>query len=190
MVKPLDLQMALAVYLKAQAHPKVIQLLSETGQSDKIAAYAQKVGMPMDWGSMIENMVRMNPQGACDMAQKLAANPQGAQLDFNAVTDIFMKYNCLQQATAFLLDALKANKPDEGPLQTRLLEMNLMAGQPGVADAILANEMFSHFDKQRVALLCEKAGLPQRALENYEEIADIKRCITRTDLLNPEWLLK
>jgi clathrin heavy chain len=189
-IKPMDIQMALAVYLKAQAHAKVIQCFGETGQTDKIALYAQKVNMPMDWTSMIENMVRMNPQGACDMAQKLATNPQGPQVDFNAITDIFMKYNCLQQATAFLLDALKNNKPDEGPLQTRLLEMNLMAGQPGVADAILANDMFSHFDKQRIAMLCEKAGLPQRALENYDEIADIKRCITRTDLLNPEWLLK
>jgi clathrin heavy chain len=180
----------LAAPLPPQAHPKVIQCFSETGQTDKIALYAQKVGMPMDWGSMIENMVRSNPQGACDMAQKLVANPQGAQLDFNKITDVFMKYNCLQQATAFLLDALKANKPEEGPLQTRLLEMNLMAGQPGVADAILANDMFSHFDKARIAGLCEKAGLPQRALENFDEINDIKRVITRTDLLNPEWLLK
>jgi hypothetical protein len=32
----------------------------------------------------------------------------------------------VQQCTAFLLDALKNNRPSEGPLQTRLLEMNLM----------------------------------------------------------------
>lgn len=33
----------------------------------------------------------------------------------------------VQQCTAFLLDALKNNRPSEGPLQTRLLEMNLMS---------------------------------------------------------------
>lgn len=33
----------------------------------------------------------------------------------------------VQQCTAFLLDALKNNRPTEGPLQTRLLEMNLIA---------------------------------------------------------------
>lgn len=33
----------------------------------------------------------------------------------------------VQQCTAFLLDALKNNRPAEGPLQTRLLEMNLIA---------------------------------------------------------------
>jgi len=189
-IKPVDINMALSVYLKGNVSAKVIQCLSETGQFDKIALYTQKVGYTADYATLIENQVRTNPQAACEFAQKLATNPQGSQVDFNQVTDIFMKYNCLQQATAFLLEALKNNKPEEGPLQTRLLEMNLMAGQPGVADAIFANDMFSHFDKQKIAGLCEKAGLPQRALESYEEIADIKRCITRTDLLNPEWLVK
>jgi hypothetical protein len=33
----------------------------------------------------------------------------------------------VQQCTAFLLDGLKNNRPAEGPLQTRLLKMNLMA---------------------------------------------------------------
>eukprot|EP00303_Exanthemachrysis_gayraliae_P005622 CAMPEP_0206005570 /NCGR_PEP_ID=MMETSP1464-20131121/4652_1 /ASSEMBLY_ACC=CAM_ASM_001124 /TAXON_ID=119497 /ORGANISM="Exanthemachrysis gayraliae, Strain RCC1523" /LENGTH=1697 /DNA_ID=CAMNT_0053379013 /DNA_START=54 /DNA_END=5144 /DNA_ORIENTATION=+ len=189
-VKPLDPNMALAIYLKANVPMKVIQCFMETGQFDKIPQYAAKVNFSADWGTVIENMVRVNPQGACELAQKLATNPNGPQVDFNQVTDIFMKYNCLQQATAFLLEALKGNKPEEGPLQTRLLEMNLMAGQPGVVGAIFDNDLFSHYDKARIAGLCEKAGLVQRALECYDEIADIKRCITRTDLLNPEWLVK
>jgi clathrin heavy chain len=77
------------------------------------------------------------------------------------VVDIFMGQNLIQQTTSFLLDALKDNKPEEGPLQTRLLEMNLM-NAPQVADAILGNEMFTHFDRPRIANLCEKAGLLQR----------------------------
>ncbi len=32
----------------------------------------------------------------------------------------------VQQCTSFLLDALKNNRPAEGHLQTRLLEMNLL----------------------------------------------------------------
>lgn len=42
------------------------------------------------------------------------------------IVDVFMEYNLIQQCTSFLLDALKNNRPTEGPLQTRLLEMNLM----------------------------------------------------------------
>lgn len=33
---------------------------------------------------------------------------------------------------------------------------------PQVADAILGNEMFTHYDRPRIANLCEKAGLLQR----------------------------
>lgn len=69
----------------------------------------------------------------------------------------------IQPATSFLLDALKENKPEQGPLQTRLLEMNLIHA-PQVADAILGNEMFSYYDRPRVANLCEKAGLLQRVI--------------------------
>ena len=52
----------------------------------------------------------------------------------------------------FLLDALKDNKPEQGHLQTRLLEMNLVHA-PQVADAILGNEMFTHYDRPRIANL-------------------------------------
>ena len=100
-----------------------------------------------------------------------------------------MQHNCLQQATSFLLDVLKGNKEEEGPMQTRLLEMNLMAA-PQVADAIMANDMFTHYDRPRVAMLCEKAGLVQRAMEHYTNVDDIKRAMSRTEMLNPEQLVK
>ena len=72
-----------------------------------------------------------------------------------------MSQNMIQPATSFLLDALKDNKPEQGHLQTRLLEMNLVHA-PQVADAIFSNDMFSHYDRPRIANLCEKAGLLQR----------------------------
>ena len=45
---------------------------------------------------------------------------------FVQVVDVFMEMNMVQQCTSFLLDALKNNRPAEGHLQTRLLEMNLL----------------------------------------------------------------
>ena len=77
------------------------------------------------------------------------------------VVDIFMSQNMIQPATSFLLDALKDNKPEQGHLQTRLLEMNLVHA-PQVADAIFGNDMFTHYDRPRIANLCEKANLLQR----------------------------
>lgn len=48
-----------------------------------------------------------------------------------------------------------------------MLEINLVTF-PNVADAILANGMFSHYDRPRIAQLCEKAGLYMRALQVIE----------------------
>ena len=58
-----------------------------------------------------------------------------------------------------------------------------------VADAIMGNQMFTHYDKPHIAQLCEKAGLLQRALEHYTDIYDIKRAVVHTHLLNPDWLV-
>ncbi|KAE9401661.1 ARM repeat-containing protein [Gymnopus androsaceus JB14] len=65
--------------------------------------------------------------------------------------------------------------------------MNLMHA-PQVADAILGNEMFTHYDRPRIANLCEKAGLMQRALEQYEDLADIKRVIVHATTFPVKWL--
>jgi clathrin heavy chain len=71
-----------------------------------------------------------------------------------------------------------------------VLEINLMGGSPQVADAILGNEMFTHYDKAHIGRLCEQAGLMQRALEHYTDLADIKRIMQQGGgTLNPEFLL-
>lgn len=86
---------------------------------------------------------------------------------------------------------------------------------PNVADAILANGMFSHYDRPRIAQLCEKAGLYIRALQvkwllvicgkkfyacsilfpglnflsfmqHYTELPDIKRVIVNTHAIEPQ----
>eukprot|EP00965_Chrysotila_dentata_P127061 4202953-Pleurochrysis_carterae.AAC.1 len=188
LVKMVDQQLALSIYLRASASAKVIQCFMETGQFEKIMLYCQKVNYTADWGFLLTNIVRVNPAGALEFAQKLV-QADGVTLDYGVVADVFMQHNCLQQATSFLLDALKGNKEEEGPLQTRLLEMNLVAA-PQVADAIMANEMFTHYDKPRIAMLCEKAGLVQRALEHYTNIDDLKRVMMRTEMIQPEFLVK
>ncbi|KAJ3518811.1 hypothetical protein NM208_g14371 [Fusarium decemcellulare] len=51
--------------------------------------------------------------------------------------------------------------------------------------------MFTHFDKTRIAQLCEQANLPQKALELYEDPEAIKRVVVNipgSPNFNPEWL--
>ncbi|KAL1407009.1 Clathrin heavy chain [Vanrija albida] len=188
MVRTVDMNLALSVYLRANVPNKVVACFAELGQFDKIVLYSKKVGFTPDYAQLLQHLVRVNPDKGAEFATQLVNDEAGPLVDLDRVVDIFMAQNMIQQATSFLLDALKDNKPEHGPLQTRLLEMNLI-NAPQVADAILGNEMFTHYDRPRIANLAEKAGLVQRALEHYEDINDIKRVVVHTNLFNAEWLV-
>eukprot|EP00111_Clytia_hemisphaerica_P010235 TCONS_00029917-protein len=187
LAKQFDSTLALSVYLRANVPDKVIMCFAETGQFQKIVLYAKKVGHTPDYVMLLRNVMRSNPEAGAQFAGMLIQDDEPLA-ELNAIVDVFMEYNMIQQCTSFLLDALKNNRPSEGPLQTRLLEMNLMSA-PQVADAILGNQMVTHYDRAHIAQLCEQAGLLQRALEHYTDIYDIKRAIVHTQVLNPEWLV-
>ncbi|KAL8349464.1 hypothetical protein RB598_005038 [Gaeumannomyces tritici] len=191
MVRPHDVNMALVIYLKANVPQKVVAGFAETGQFDKILPFCAQSSYQPDWIQLLQHIVRVNPDKGTELASTLANHEGGSLVDLARVVDVFQGQSMVQQATSFLLDVLKDNKPEHADLQTRLLEMNLM-NAPQVADAILGNEMFSHFDKGRIATLCEQAGLHQKALELYEDPAAIKRVvvgIAGTPNFNPEWFV-
>ncbi|KAJ1548234.1 hypothetical protein HK096_008280 [Nowakowskiella sp. JEL0078] len=187
-VKQHDLTLALSVYLRANVPNKVISCFAETGQYNKIILYAKKVNYTPDYPYLFQYIMRLDPEKGTEFASMLINDESGPLVSPEQIVDVFAALNMIQQATSFLLDALKDNRQDQAALQTRLLEMNLLHA-PQVADAILGNEMFTWYDRPYVATLCEKAGLYQRALEHYTDIYDIKRTIVHTNLLNPEWVV-
>lgn len=187
LVKQHDATLALSIYLRASVPNKVIQCFAETGQFQKIVLYAKKVGFTPDYTSILRQIMRTNPSQGADFAKKLVQEDPPLA-DVGQIVDVFMESNMVKECTAFLLEALKNNKPEEAALQTRLLEINLLAA-PQVADAILGNNMFTHYDRPHIAQLCEQAGLLQRALEHYTDLYDIKRAVVHTQLLNAEWLV-
>ena len=143
------------------------------------------MGYQPDYNYLLQYILRIDPEKGGEFASMLVGDEGGPLVPLENIVDVFAALNMVQQATSFLLDALKDNKPEHAALQTRLLEMNLMHA-PQVADAILGNEMFSHYDRAYIATLCEKAGLYQRALEHFTDTFDIKRAIVHTHLLSPE----
>jgi len=183
-------QLALSIYLKSgDAHEKVIHCFMQTGEFGKIVPYCQSKGFAPNFAGLLHSLIASgNPKAAQDMASQLVKNEGGPLIEINQVVDLFAQFNRLQECTSFLLDVLSGDKKEQGFLQTRLLEMNLIGGAPAVVDAILGHGMFHHFDKPHVARLCEKAGLFQRALELYTDLADIKRCIVNTGALSPEFI--
>jgi clathrin heavy chain len=185
-VRSHDLNLALVIYTRAKIPQKVVASLAELGQFDKIIPYTKETGYTPDYNVLLQHLVRVNSDQGAEFATQLAKEDK---IDLNRVCDIFQSQGMIQQATAFLLDALSGNRPEQGDLQTRLLEMNLL-NAPQVADAIMGNDMFSYYDKARIAQLCEGAGLPARALEHTDDPAVIKRIIVRTEQFKDEdWLI-
>ena len=191
LLMPVDASLALNCYLRCNAPEKTINCLMQRGEFDKIVAYATKVGYRVDYSYMLQQLVRSNPPGALEFAKKLTTTEPGQPqlIDANTVTEIFLSVNLVREATAYLLEALKGNRKEEGFLQTKLLEINLLGGTPQVADAILGNEMFTHYDRAHIARLCEQAGLLQRALEHYTDAADVKRIMLSAPAMNPEFVV-
>lgn len=182
-----DLNLAMQIYREAGVSQKVIAAMAETGNFEQILPYSKEVGYTPDFNALLQHIVRVNPERGAEFASSLAKEDAGL-IDTSRVLDIFQSQGMIQQATAFGLDVLSANREEDGPLQTRLIEMNLM-NAPQVADAILGNEMFSYFDKQRIAGLCEQASLLSRALELYQDPASIKRVIVQTDKIPEEFII-
>jgi clathrin heavy chain len=86
LVKPYDPKLALGVYFKANAHPKVLVTLAETGQYDKIVPYAQKVGYQAEWKFLLNQLLNVNPEAASSLAQNLVNNKL---MDVNVAVDMF-----------------------------------------------------------------------------------------------------
>lgn len=179
-----DNDMALKIYEKAQATPKVIAAYASIGDLEKVVEYSGRVGYTPDYLYLMQTLLMNNPDGALKLAQMLVKQPD-PPLEINAIADLFLQRNMVREATTFLLEVLKPDLEEHAMLQTKVLEINLVAF-PNVADAILANGMFSHYDKPRVAQLAEKAGLYMRALQHYTELPDIKRVVVNTHAIEPQ----
>ncbi|ORY16207.1 clathrin heavy chain [Clohesyomyces aquaticus] len=188
LAKPHDLNLALAIYKEANIPQKVVAALTELGHFELILKYCDSVNYRPDFNVLLQHLLRSNPEKGADFASMLAKHEGEPLISLDRVVDIFQSMGMIQQATAFLLETLQKNVPEQGALQTKLLEMNLL-NAPQVADAILQNDMFSYYDKARIAQLCENAGLFARALEHTDDPVAIKRMIVQTDKFPEQWLM-
>ena len=197
-----NVSVALSVYLRANVPEKVIGCFLTLGAQDtdteaansnfkNIFAYAQRVNFHPDYVLLLQQLARVNSDRAKDFALLLLQQPD-LKLDISYVVDIFIQQGDVKSTTNILLEYLKprGDRPEDSELQSKLLEINLLHS-PQVADAIFESEeyKFTHYDKQRIGQLCERAQLYQRALEHYTELPDIKRVLANAaHVINPEFL--
>jgi len=202
-----NVSLALSVYLRANIPEKVISCFLSLGAQEadpekaiehfrNILAYAQRVNFSPDYPILVQQLCRVNIDRAKDFALLLLQHTDGAKIDINNTVDTFISHGDVKNTTQILLEFLKprGDREEDAALQTKLLEINLLSA-PQVADAIMESEeyKFTHYDRLRIAQLCERAQLYQRALEHYNDMADIKRVLTTAasaHMLNPEFLLE
>lgn len=175
MIKQVDTKLGLSCYMISDNPDQVVQGLVEAQQFDKIQAYLTKNGKKVDFLNVLRNVVPRNAEAGLGLAKWL--HSQGPNMiSTESVAAIFIDNHRVQEATAFLLEALKGNRPEEGHLQTKLFEINLRAA-PNVAEAIFQMQTFTHYDREKIGKMCELAGLYGRALEHHNNVEDIKRAI-------------
>ena len=182
-------ELAMKIYLTAKAHEKIINSLLSVGDYVRVLQYCQKVGYQPNYLDLFRRIVQLNPQVADKFAVMLNEKTETA-LDPNVVVDIFVQSSLIKQATAYLLDYLKDDKAEHAELQTRLLKINLMYSPVQVVQSILNQKLFSHYNKNEIAAMCEKVQLYQYALDNYTDIKDRKRVIINTQYLDTNWLVE
>jgi len=186
MLQNVDPDMALRVWIKARANPKVVAALASKGEFEKMGKYCEMADYTPDYSYLLQSTLMNNPRGAVNIAIQIG-NQNPPPLDFNTVADLFLQRNMIREATSFLLEVLKSDNPEQAGLQTKVLEINLVTF-PNVADAILGQGKLTHYDRPRIAQLCEKAGLYMRALQHYTEVSDLKRCCVNTHAIDPQAL--
>ena len=188
LVKPYDARLALMIYSKANATGKVVQILAEMGQSDKIIAYCERAGFAENYLEILGQILQASGEAARAYASSLISNKGYDGLDMVSILDLFARYRYLKEITTLVLDTLDADDERYANIQTKLLEMNLMVA-PQIADTIFENDMLRHFDHQRIGKLCEQAGLFKRALMIYENYDDIRRVLSHATNIPPELII-
>ena len=112
-VKPFDTTLALACYLRANSHAKVVTCLAELQMFEKILPYCEKSSYSPNFVVLISSIMRSSPDRASEFAISLLQNSEIApKLDIEKIADLFFSQNHIQQGTSLLLDALKGDTPD------------------------------------------------------------------------------
>uniref|UniRef100_A0A7E4VKZ1 Clathrin heavy chain n=1 Tax=Panagrellus redivivus TaxID=6233 RepID=A0A7E4VKZ1_PANRE len=177
MVKRVNPRLAMSIYIQANDCPgKVVQLLAEQGEFDKIINFCTTTNFAPDYVGILRNVITSHSPKTADFAYSLV-NVRPYLVEPEKVVDCFEEFGEVENCTKFLFRFLTQDIPENGRLQTRAIEMNLNH-TPKVADAILSRRIFNHYDKPYIAQLCEKAQLYHHALEMYDNVSDIKRVLT------------
>ena len=102
--------LALSVYLRANVPNEVVACFTETGQLEKITLYSKKVGFQPDYATLLQHIMRTDPEEGAESATQLVNDENGPLVDVERDVDLFMPQNMIQQATSFHLRTVSQSR--------------------------------------------------------------------------------
>lgn len=76
-------------------------------------------GYKPDYMYLLQRTMMDSPDAAVNLAKMIAKQP-GPPIELNVIADLFLQRNMVREATAFLLDVLQDNSPEQEKLQTKV----------------------------------------------------------------------
>ena len=86
-------------------------------------------GYKPDYMYLLQRTMMDSPDAAVNLAKMIAKQP-GPPIELNVIADLFLQRNMVREATAFLLDVLQDNSPEQEKLQTKVSVAILATRQP------------------------------------------------------------
>ena len=180
LLMPVDKDMAMLVYEICDSK-KILQMKLLQPNLDSSVVNASPETLLQE----IKNQLLLNPKNAVQMAINLT---KINKIHWGSAVEIFRQAQHINELTAFCMECLP-DSAEASTWQTLVLETNLKMN-PTLAETIFQSKKFSHFNKGRLAPLCEQKGLYHRALENSTELKDIKRILVNNSAhIQPEFMV-
>jgi clathrin heavy chain len=125
-----NITLALSVYLRAGVHEKVIGCFLSLGAQEadeaaasehfkKIMAYTERFKFPVDYSTLVMNLLRVNSVRAKDFAVLLLQDEKDVKINVSSTIDAFLQQGDAKSTTEILLQYLKprGDRQEDAQLQ-------------------------------------------------------------------------
>jgi clathrin heavy chain len=171
LIKQTDVDTAIKVYEKCGNAQKVNMCKMEKGDFSSLGNVNSIEGL-----NMIRNNVVTNPQQALSLAISLT---KGGKVSSHQCCEIFHTNSKPMELTKYFVDCMGDDLAADSQWQTIVFDLNLRTN-PQYALQLFQSGKFTHYNKDKLAPLCEQNGMLQQALECYSDLKDIRRIVLNT----------
>jgi len=179
LVKPHDVDTAIKIYEKAGCANKVSMAKMDKGDFSALQNVTTLEGL-----NMVRNAIATNAANAVSLATSLT---KAGKVSSHQVCEILQTNNKPQELTRYFVDNMNGDSPNDSQWQTLVFEINLRTNTPFAA-TLFSSGKYTHYNKEKLAPICEQHGLLQQALECYSDIKDIRRIILNTQFFQADYL--